>query len=688
MSYLVYIKQAVANLFKPPVTSQYPLKPKEFAPGVRGRVVNDVSQCILCGMCEKSCPAGALKVDRKTGQWKIDPFACVQCGACVSACPKKCLHMDPHYAAPGLAKSEIILEVVQKDGASTVKKQVSAVAPVAASQPMGDRSHIVNNVVKCIFCGQCERNCPADAITVDRRNRTWRINLEACVNCGTCIDNCPRKCLSLGCYLGNRTDITVKGVAPVRKAAPKPAAPAAAQTPAPAPEKVIIEVADTHIFNEIEKCLFCGKCERACPGEAISIDRRNRTWTIDRDKCMTCGVCVNECPAHSLSLRDAWEEGEKKEIKTTYQGKVLTRRPVVRPAPPKATPAPEAPKAAPKVEAPKAEPKAEAPKVEVVKAHLLHAEGPTSANPWHIENAIEKCLFCGQCERNCPVGAITLDRKNRTWSIDRDKCVSCGVCESKCPAHCLSLKEDWTEGDEKAVRVTWQAVKTLEAPKPAPKAEAPKADVVKAGLLHAEGPASVNPWHIENAIEKCLFCGQCERNCPVGAISIDRTRRTWSIDRDKCVSCGVCEGKCPAHCLSLKEEWGEGEEKAARITLQGTMNERQRAAAEKAKAPAEKSAPAPAPRETESTKESENPWHIKNAIDRCLFCGMCQRHCPMHAITVDRKTRTWQIDRDKCVSCGLCKDKCPAKCLTLEEEWGEGEDRAVKLTMKGEKKEK
>ncbi len=575
MSYLVYIKQAVANLFKPPVTSQYPLKPKEFVPGVRGRVVNDVSQCILCGMCEKSCPAGALTVDRKTGQWKIDPFACVQCGACVSACPKKCLHMDPHYAAPGLAKSEIILEVVKKDGASTVKKQVSAVAPLAASQPMGDRSHIVNNVVKCIFCGQCERNCPADAITVDRRNRTWRINLEACVNCGTCIDNCPRKCLSLGCYLGNRTDITVKGVAPMRKAAPKPAAPAPAAV-APAPEKVVIEVPDTHIFNEIEKCLFCGKCERACPGEAISMDRRNRTWTIDREKCMTCGVCVDECPAHSLSLRDAWEEGEKKEIKTTYQGKVLTRRPTVRPAPPKATPAPEAPKDAPKVEAPKVAPEAEAPKVEVVKAHLRHAEGPASANPWHVENAIEKCLFCGQCERNCPVGAI----------------------------------------------------------------------------------------------------------------SIDRTQRTWSIDREKCVSCGVCEGKCPAHCLTLKEEWSEGEEKAARITLQGTMNERQRAAAEKAKAQAEKPAPAPMPKETESTKESENPWHIKNAIDRCLFCGMCQRHCPMHAITVDRKTRTWQIDRDKCVSCGLCKDKCPAKCLTLEEEWGEEEDRAALLTLKGEKKEK
>ncbi len=573
MSYLVYIKQAVANLFKPPVTSQYPLKPKEFCQGVRGRVVNDVSQCILCGMCERSCPAGALTVDRKTGQWKIDPFACVQCGACVEACPKKCLHMDPHYAAPGLEKSEIILEAVKKEGsAPSVTKKVSAVAPVAATQPMGDRSHIVNNVVKCIFCGQCERNCPAEAITVDRRNRTWRINLEACVNCGTCIDNCPRKCLSLGCYLGNRTDITVKGVAPVRKGAKpvaKPVVPAAPVEAAPAQETVVIEVPDTHIFNEIEKCLFCGKCEHACPAEAISIDRRNRTWTIDREKCMTCGVCVDECPAHCLTLKDAWEESEKKEIKTTYQGKVLTRRPTVRPAPPKAAPAAEAPKAAPASEA--------------------------------------------------------------------------------------------------------------------PKAEAPKADVVKAGLLHAEGSASENPWHIQNAIEKCLFCGQCEKNCPVAAISLDRKNRTWSIDRDKCVSCGVCEGKCPAHCLTLKDEWSEGEEKAARITLQGSMNERQRAMAAKANAPAPKPAPAPAPQEAEVVKESENPWHVRNAIDRCLFCGMCQRSCPMGAITVDRKTRTWHIDRDQCAACGLCTEKCPAKCLTLEEEWEEGESRAVELTMKGEK---
>ena len=78
---------------------------------------------------------------------------------------------------------------------------------------------------------------------------------------------------------------------------------------------------------EAEKCLFCGKCEHNCPVGAITLDRKNRTWTIDREKCITCGVCADGCPAHCLTLADAWEAGEKKETPATYQGKALRRPP-------------------------------------------------------------------------------------------------------------------------------------------------------------------------------------------------------------------------------------------------------------------------------------------------------------------------------------------------------------------------
>jgi ech hydrogenase subunit F len=50
---------------------------------------------------------------------------------------------------------------------------------------------------KCIFCGICAKKCPADAITVDRNNKTWEIDPFKCVICGVCSEVCPKKCLSM-----------------------------------------------------------------------------------------------------------------------------------------------------------------------------------------------------------------------------------------------------------------------------------------------------------------------------------------------------------------------------------------------------------------------------------------------------------------------------------------------------------
>lgn len=110
MSYLAFAREMLGNLFKPPATVEYPLKPKTFPEINRGKVVNSIDDCIFCGMCMRICPSAAITVDRGTRTWSINRFACVQCKACVDHCPKKCLGMDVQYTEPAREKTSEVLQ--------------------------------------------------------------------------------------------------------------------------------------------------------------------------------------------------------------------------------------------------------------------------------------------------------------------------------------------------------------------------------------------------------------------------------------------------------------------------------------------------------------------------------------------------------------------------------------------------
>ena len=43
--------------------------------------------------------------------------------------------------------------------------------------------------------------------------------------------------------------------------------------------------------------------------------------------------------------------------------------------------------------------------------------------------------------------------------------------------------------------------------------------------------------------DKCISCGACEVECPVGAISQGEDR--YVIDPEKCIECGTCRAVCP-----------------------------------------------------------------------------------------------------------------------------------------------
>ena len=100
MNTMKFTGVVLKNLFSKPVTRPYPEQPREYPERTRGHVEIDIDTCVLCSLCARKCPTGAITVDRAAKLWEIERFGCIQCGCCVETCPKKCLSMKQSYTQP------------------------------------------------------------------------------------------------------------------------------------------------------------------------------------------------------------------------------------------------------------------------------------------------------------------------------------------------------------------------------------------------------------------------------------------------------------------------------------------------------------------------------------------------------------------------------------------------------------
>lgn len=113
------------NLFNRPATIGYPAEPRKYPDASRGHLEFDDGDCILCNICGRSCPAGAIRADKTTRTVAIERMQCVQCGYCCDKCPKGCLSMRPGYTAPDASKAVDEYQVPERGKPAPEKRDQS-----------------------------------------------------------------------------------------------------------------------------------------------------------------------------------------------------------------------------------------------------------------------------------------------------------------------------------------------------------------------------------------------------------------------------------------------------------------------------------------------------------------------------------------------------------------------------------
>jgi formate hydrogenlyase subunit 6/NADH:ubiquinone oxidoreductase subunit I len=67
------------------------------------------------------------------------------------------------------------------------------------------------------------------------------------------------------------------------------------------PRQVIPGSRGQLVFTK-DNCVYCTVCAKKCPTGALTVNRAQKRWVIDRLRCISCGYCVEVCPKNSLEM--------------------------------------------------------------------------------------------------------------------------------------------------------------------------------------------------------------------------------------------------------------------------------------------------------------------------------------------------------------------------------------------------
>jgi ferredoxin len=232
----------------------------------------------VCDICQRSCPYGAIEIDRAEKRAVIvDDAKCTDCGLCAAACPMGAIQMpnypDASFANVGIVKGDKVVSCRLHEGESLKLPCVGELSPV--------------DLLAMRAGGSVTVHCPDPGCKLAG-------NLSALKELlGELDEVYGGFAFSQG---GGPSRPQARDGAPaVRAAAPsyrRPVIIAALADEASAP---LLGVRDLSVDDT---CTLCENCAKWCPTNALTIAREgDRTLLrFDPSSCVGCDVCVNVCP--------------------------------------------------------------------------------------------------------------------------------------------------------------------------------------------------------------------------------------------------------------------------------------------------------------------------------------------------------------------------------------------------------
>ena len=277
-----------------------------------------------------------------------------------------------------------------------------------------------------------------------------------------------------------------------------------------------------------DKCVNCGLCAKNCKSSCIDIKRHS----IDASRCVVCFNCLVKCKKDAISY--TW----KRSVSLSKEASPL-------PTPSQAS-----------------QPNSNGTKEQVDtnrRAFLIATAGIATAALAQEKKKVDGGLAVIRekaiVRRSTPVtppGSISA--KNMA-----DHCTGCQLCVAACPNQVLRPSG--------GMFTLMQPVLAFEHGFCRPECNR-CGEVCPAGAIRPISLSDKTSIHIGHAVwtrRNCVpltdrdeqgnhvSCGNCERHCPTGAITMipsvaddEGSPQIPAIDEERCIGCGACENLCPA----------------------------------------------------------------------------------------------------------------------------------------------